>query len=315
MEPLISVIVPIYKVEPYLKECVDSILNQTYRNLEVILVDDGSPDNCGAICDSYAAQDSRVKVIHQENGGLSSARNAGLSVASGEYITFVDSDDALVTDAMEYMLHLAEKEGADIVIGNDLRFEDDLPTVRECEVNIILRNKEEAMAEFFQNGCAAWGRLYRREIHEGIAFPVGEINEDEAIVLKLLERCRKTVKTTATVYYYRCRPESITTTSFHAKKLIWVRHCLDNLNYIEAHHPDLVPDAAARYYESLLWALRELSILGQNMDEEWHQLRRELRSMLSRSQNRNIIRALLLAYFPRKWLNNLFHLRMKLHCV
>ena len=112
MEPLISVIVPVYKVETYLHQCVDSILNQTYRNLEVILVDDGSPDGCPAICDEYAAMDNRVKVIHKKNGGLSDARNAGMAISRGEFLNFVDSDDVLPVDALENMLRLVLIEQA-----------------------------------------------------------------------------------------------------------------------------------------------------------------------------------------------------------
>ena len=106
-EPKISVIVPVYKVEPYLRKCLDSIVGQTYQNLEIILVDDGSPDGCGAICDEYAAQDKRVRVIHKANGGVSSARNAGLTAATGEWIGWVDSDDWIEPDMYERMLELA----------------------------------------------------------------------------------------------------------------------------------------------------------------------------------------------------------------
>ena len=115
-EPKISVIVPVYKVEPYLRKCLDSIVNQTYRNLEIILVDDGSPDNCGAICDEYAAGDGRIRVIHQENGGVSSARNAGLSAVTGEWVGWVDSDDWIEPDMYEYLLKNALEQNADIAV-------------------------------------------------------------------------------------------------------------------------------------------------------------------------------------------------------
>ena len=115
-EPKISVIVPVYKVEPYLRKCLDSIINQTYRNLQIILVDDGSPDNCGAICDEYASKDSRIEVIHQENGGVSAARNAGLKLAAGDYIGWVDSDDWIEPDMYAYMLENMQKYEADIAV-------------------------------------------------------------------------------------------------------------------------------------------------------------------------------------------------------
>ena len=219
MEPLISVIVPVYKVETYLHQCVDSILNQTYRNLEVILVDDGSPDGCPAICDEYAAMDNRVKVIHKKNGGLSDARNAGMAISRGEFLNFVDSDDVLPVDALENMLRLVLIEQADIVIGNHVRFEEIPPEAEGLTYDYQVMNRTEAMIDFFHNGCASWARLYRREIHEGLLFPVGEINEDEAIVLHLLDRCTRIVKSRRVVYFYRCRNESITTSSFSKRSL------------------------------------------------------------------------------------------------
>lgn len=281
MEPLISVIVPVYKVEQYLAKCVDSILNQTYRNLEVILVDDGSPDHCGEICDTYAGKDSRVKVIHQQNGGLSSARNAGMAVATGEYVSFVDSDDILVADGLEHMLTLAEKEQADLVIGDHIRFEDALPSVSEDGIKTSVRSRTEAMEEFFRNGCAAWARLYRREIHDGIKFPAGEINEDEAIVLQLLDRCRRIAYTDRIVYFYRSRIESITTSSFSTRKLIWVKHCRDNLAFIRDHYPDLEYYATGRYQDSIVWLLREICLQKDGYESEWESLRTELVSEFS----------------------------------
>ena len=116
-QPLVSIIVPIYKVEPYLRRCLDSIVNQSYTNLEIILVDDGSPDNCPQICDEYASKDNRIKVIHKKNGGLSDARNAGLDICKGEYISFVDSDDWVDEKYIETLLDLAIKENVDIAIG------------------------------------------------------------------------------------------------------------------------------------------------------------------------------------------------------
>ena len=115
LQPLISVIVPCYNVEEYLPKCIESILNQTYRNLEILLVDDGSPDNCGRICDEYAAKDSRIRIIHKKNGGLSDARNAALDVMTGEYVTFIDSDDYVSDDYVEYLYKIIKESGVKIV--------------------------------------------------------------------------------------------------------------------------------------------------------------------------------------------------------
>lgn len=255
--PLISVIVPVYKVEPYLHRCVDSILSQTYTNLEIILVDDGSPDNCPTICDEYAKTDKRVKVIHKENGGLSDARNVGMAAASGEYLMFVDSDDWLENNAVETLSGLSQKYDAQIVIGGMQRIEDGTDRIIKSDADgsskeIVMSNIQ-AMEDFFENGCAAWARLYRKEIHDKILFPAGEINEDEAIVLKLLERCKSIVRTNQVIYNYRCRPESITTSEFSEKKLAWYLHCKDNLEWVKEHHPELEPYAAKRLCGSILY--------------------------------------------------------------
>ena len=277
-KPLISVIVPIYNVEQYLRECVDSIRNQTYRNLEIILVDDGSPDGCPAICDEYAEKDSRIKVIHKKNGGLSDARNEGMKVCRGEYLMFVDSDDLIPADAMEHLFHVMEETGAELSVGGHCRMYEGKEPEGICRKGTVrVLDKEMAMQDFFQNGCAAWARLYKRSVHEGIQFPVGEINEDEAIVLFILERCTRVAFSSQTVYGYRCREESITTASFHKKKLAWVKHCYSNLLYIDKRHLKLKKYAAERYRSSLLWALDQIACSKENYHAEAEKIIKELK--------------------------------------
>lgn len=279
---LISVIVPIYKVESYLHRCVDSILEQTYQNLEIILVDDGSPDNCPSICDEYAEKDSRVKVIHKKNGGLSDARNAGMLVATGEYLMFVDSDDWLEKGAIILLYQLLVEYNAQIAIGGMQRVEDQSNIILQSEFcgkkNIENMTKTQAMKAFFQNGCAAWGRLYHRSVHSGIKFPVGEINEDEAIVLPLLARCSVIVHTNEIVYNYRYRAESITTSAFSPKKLAWYQHCLDNFRWIQQYYPELTAFAEKRLCSSILWTLREIALSSQEFDEIVDSLQQDIRS-------------------------------------
>lgn len=275
---VISVIIPVYNVEPYLSDCIDSILTQTYSELEVILVDDGSPDNCGAICDEYAKKDARVRVIHKENGGLSDARNAGLAVCSGEYLTFVDSDDLLLPDAVEVLYELALEYDASLVIGGHVRFEGEpqRDTGSDCG-EVIVMNSTEAMKDTLENGCASWARLYRAEVHKDLLFPKGEINEDEAIVLRLLEAVESVVKTERKVYLYRCRHSSITTSAFSIQKLAWYRHCKANLEWIRTHHPELTSYAAARYRSSITWSLTEIALSDGEYEGEVEELLKELR--------------------------------------
>jgi glycosyltransferase involved in cell wall biosynthesis len=266
-EPLISVIVPVYKVEPYIARCVDSILSQTYTNLEIILVDDGSPDNCGAICDEYMRKDDRVTVIHKENGGLSDARNVGLTTMNGEFMTFVDSDDWLPTESIECLLRLIQAYGAQLAIGSSDRQDDNgnsVPSVDNVYRGTAVLNKKEAMADMLQHGCSAWARLYHRSIHEGILYPKGEINEDEAIVLRILDRCERVVVTEQVVYHYRCRVNSITTNAFSKEKLIWHDHCAKNLRWIREHQPELTEIGTMRYRDSLLWSISEIAKLDDD---------------------------------------------------
>ena len=264
MQPLISVIVPIYKVESYLHQCVDSILSQTHSNLEIILVDDGSPDRCGAICDEYAAKDPRVKSIHKENGGLSDARNAGLDIATGDFYYFVDSDDMLPAHSVSTMLDLAIKHKSDLVIGGFERFRDDTGEIffsTDADgVKTHVYTQEEAVKDFYRDGCQAWAVLYKRAVHENIRFPKGEINEDEAIIFKILENCSTVVVTNRVVYSYRNRENSITTTSFSEKKFVWYHHCVANLHWIQTHYPQYEAFALHRVCASLLWSAREIAL-------------------------------------------------------
>lgn len=280
--PLVSVVVPVYNVEPYLCRCVDSILDQTYQNLEIILVDDGSPDNCPAICDEYVKKDARIKVIHKVNGGLSDARNVGMTAANGDFLMFVDSDDWLEKSAVECLYQLLLSSNAQIAIGGMQRVEDQTNRILKSDFdgtkNIVSMTNSQAMEEFFRNGCAAWGRLYRRNIHSGIEFPVGEINEDEAIVLLLLDRCNIVVQTNEVVYNYRCRAESITTSTFSEKKLAWYRHCQDNLRWVQPHHPELTALAEKRLCSSILWTLREIALSPRNFNEIVCSLQHDIRS-------------------------------------
>ena len=262
-EPLISVIVPIYNVEKYLKQCVDSIINQTYHNLEIILVDDGSPDNCGAICDEYAKTDNRIRVIHKPNGGLSDARNAGIKTMHGEYLMFVDSDDYITEDCIAYLYDISVRFSADLVIGGFEKFENETKCLiyttaatNECVEKL---NNREAMKNTLINGCAAWARLYKADVHHNIMFPVGEINEDEAIVLSLLEKCQIVVNTNKVIYKYRYRSQSITSTRWDRNKLDWCNHCKANLEFISEKYPDLIIYAKQRYCSSVIWALNNMT--------------------------------------------------------
>ncbi|MEE1239491.1 MAG: glycosyltransferase [Acutalibacteraceae bacterium] len=214
-KPLISVIVPVYKVEQYLERCIRSIISQTYQNLEIILVDDGSPDKCGEICEAFAQNDSRIRVYHKENGGLSYARNFGAERACGEYITFIDSDDYIAPNYIEYLLTLLKKYNADISAccmtetyedTADYRRNDEIPNER------ILVGKE-ACRELFGNLYSvlvtACGKLYKSNIVKKYPFPVGKIHEDEATTCKYYYEADRVAVGNKCLYAYYQNPESI----------------------------------------------------------------------------------------------------------
>ena len=217
--PQISVIVPVYKVEPYLHKCVDSILVQTFTDFELILIDDGSPDNCGNICDEYAEKDSRVKVIHQKNGGLSAARNAGLdwvfANSSSEWIAFVDSDDYVAENYLELLYEAATENNADLAMCGFKRVDD---KDKEIEGSIYFADSVANKVESFQLiadypwTVVAWGKLYKRELFDNIRYPIGKISEDEFVIHKILCKTEKVALNSNQSYYYVDRKESLTNT-------------------------------------------------------------------------------------------------------
>lgn len=232
---LISVIVPVYKVEAYLPDCVDSILAQSYTDFELILVDDGSPDRCGEMCDEYAEKDPRVRVIHQENGGLSAARNTGMDAAKGEYITFVDSDDLIAPEYLEALYTGLVESGADIACCQSREFEDAFPP--EVENSTLLdgyprtMSGQDAVLCIYNGisgvGISACGKLYSKELLCGHRFPAGKIHEDQAFVPVVLCETEKVVSVGRRNYYYRIRPGSIMQTAFSAKRF-------DNVDAIDS---------------------------------------------------------------------------------
>lgn len=211
MSTLISIIVPVYKTEPYLRKCLNSIVRQTYENLEIIIVDDGSPDNCGKICDEYAALDSRIKVIHQRNGGLSAARNTGLKIASGAYIGFTDSDDWIDADMFETLYNGAQEHGADISICGFYSVRNN-KYEEVKEEHTVLYGREDAMHHLILDQAFTnqiWNKLFKRELFEGIYFPDGRTFEDIGTTYKLVEKADRIVFLNSCKYYYLRRKDGL----------------------------------------------------------------------------------------------------------
>lgn len=219
----VSVIVPVYNVEDYLEECIDSILGQTYSNLEIILVDDESPDNCGQICDNYAKKDNRIKVIHKENGGLSDARNIGIENSTGKYITFIDSDDFVNERYIEILYNQLINTQSDIAICSYLRLNNNLDNIN-VEINEpeVLTRQETLLRLYGNNRISyviACAKLYKIELFKNIRFPKGKINEDEYIAYKLYEESNLISYNSSKLYYYRTTTDSIMNRKISIKRL------------------------------------------------------------------------------------------------
>lgn len=240
---LISIIVPVYNVEKYLKRCTQSILNQTYKSLELILINDGSTDSCPQICDELAEQDSRIRVIHQKNAGLAAARNAGIEAALGEYIGFVDSDDYVSKDMYQELLTALEENDADMSVCNfkyvgeretdfydntNLPIQDDVLTGME----VITKKLESDKNWYWVIAC---NKLYKRRLYSDIRYPVGKLHEDEFVIHKLLLKCDIVAAVSKMLYFYLQRDSGITGSTYNIRRLDSAEAHFDRANFFLAH--------------------------------------------------------------------------------
>lgn len=251
MEDLISVIIPVYKVEEYLEKCVESIRNQTYTNLEILLVDDGSPDHCGNMCDEYAKQDERIKVIHKENGGLSDARNAGIEVAKGEYIAFVDSDDFVSLDYIEYMYKMLIEGKAKLAICGVKEIWKHTTIEKEPYAEAKILTPKETFENFlFAKGIeiCAYAKLYHKDLWKEHRFPKGKVYEDTAIMYHIIEEAKTIVYGEKDCYYYIARVGSISKQpGFNKNEEDYIKHTDKMLTFLKGNYPEL-EEAINRFY-------------------------------------------------------------------
>ena len=264
-EILLSIIVPVYNVEKYLKECVASLLHQTLKQYEIILVDDGSTDSSGRICDRYASKDSHIRVVHKENGGLSSARNAGLDVAKGRYIGFVDSDDYILPDMYEKLIAELEFTHAEIAICSYFVFTE----FKEIKKYVYPKKKykkyayttAETLKNFFLRNISesVWDKVYAAELWKDRRFVEGEINEDTNVVYELLKTSSKTVFLDLKMYGYRQRKGSITKSGYSSKFKVVEKHLEELERSVAREYPELmiyVKQFMSIHYYCLLNAIR-----------------------------------------------------------
>lgn len=265
-EPLISVIVPVYNVEKYVGTCVDSILAQTYTKLEVLLVDDGSTDSSGVLCDEYARKDMRVRVIHKENGGLSDARNTGMKTAQGTYFAFVDSDDSIAEDYIAYLYGMIEKHHAQIAVCGYQKVYHSNENRKNiiCDLTEKVYSTEEGLRQLlYQRGMitSAWGRLFDASLflHTDAAglpssmkiqFPVGKLHEDVAVMYRLFGAADTIVCGGEVKYYYLQRADSIVNQQFDRRRMDYIAFTGECIQFMEDCYPNLRRAAVSRHFSA-----------------------------------------------------------------
>lgn len=258
-QPLISVIVPIYNVEEYLDRCVESIVNQTYKNLEIILVDDGSPDNCPKMCDSWSEKDNRIKVVHKENGGLSDARNAGMPFATGEIISFIDSDDWIELDMFERMLSRMQKDNSDMVSCGVKWVEEDGSLIRDVTSENEVLDTMIAMKELLNDRKLkqhVWNKIYKYDLIKDIPFEKGKYHEDVFWSYQIVGRAKKVSVVKESFYNYVQRSNSIMGEGFSAKRLDALDANKLRCEYMKEHLPELYDNALYVYIGSCHYQLQ-----------------------------------------------------------
>ena len=266
MEPLISIVVPVYNVEKYLRTCIQSIINQTYHNLEIILVDDGSTDKSGQICDEYSLHDARINVIHKANGGLSDARNVAIDCAKGELLTFVDGDDFLTRTAIDSMYKASIMSGAQIVcclfkFAYEGKHTDFNETYDESKLSVY--ECADALKKMLHQSevlASAWAKLYKAELFNGIRYPKGELYEDLGTTYKLFCAADKTALIRIDGYGYFVRSGSIQQSKFAKSKMAELRFAKEQKEYIDARFPKLELATTDRLVSScfhILFAIME----------------------------------------------------------
>ena len=260
---MVTVIVPIYNQKRFLNRCIDSIIEQTYKDIEILLVDDGSTDGSDEICEQYKVRDSRVKVIHKPNGGLSSARNIALEDAEGDYITFVDSDDYLANDYVEKSINLCEVNLADISIMNMKYIPENMneEISDEIETNVIILSPEQAIeCSLYQIlfSCCAPGKLYKKHIFEHIRFPLGKLSEDLAVCHNALACANKIVYSDKIGYYYRQQEKSIMHV-FNPQRMDALQWALEIEEFCALNYPDILTAAKCRTFNVAVHLLLDIS--------------------------------------------------------
>lgn len=253
---MISVIVPVYNVEKYLNRCVDSILKQTYQDIEIILVDDGSTDSSGTICDEYKKLDSRIKAVHINNSGAAKARNVGLDMVNGDYISFIDSDDWILPNFLENLFNLCNENNCDIAKCETIDVKNENFQIENVEKNVVVYSQREIINEIYRNqklyNVAVMNKLYKKHIFSKLRFKEGIINEDEEILCKIILNSNKIAVTNEILYCYFLSNNSVTRSKFRKKNLDILIAFESRLNLLEkTQYIDVLKQAQADYMRNI----------------------------------------------------------------
>ena len=271
MDEKISVIVPVYNVEQYLERCVDSIINQTYKNLEIILVNDGSTDNSGQLCDELAKKDDRIRVIHKKNGGLSDARNVGIDEAEAELVGFIDSDDYIDEDMYEVLINNLKAANADLSMCGHYDVYNNVPESQVSDKKTWELSPQEAIKMVMEAkilSVTAVNKLYKKSLFSELKFEIEKIAEDAFIMIKLLDKCNKIVATNEKKYYYVHRENSITTQKFSLKFLNVIEAYEQNKEIIIKKYPELKEVAQMRMNWAYFYVLDRLLLDKEYNDKK-----------------------------------------------
>lgn len=262
MNDLISVIVPVYNVNKYIRKCVDSIIEQTYTNLEIILVDDGSTDGAEIICDEYSKNDKRIKVIHKPNGGLSEARNVGIDIANGKYISFIDSDDYVENNYIELLYKSIKKNDADISVSSYMQVYNDGKKIDKSTGRVACLDSETSLYKMLYNdeiGISAWAKLYKIELFKQIRYPKGKLFEDVSTTYKLFDIAEKISVCSEPTYNYMIRNNSITNKNFEPQKMDLIELTQMMCEDIKSKYPKLENACDRRLMYAHLAMLSEIA--------------------------------------------------------
>ena len=285
--PRISVVVPVYKVESYLRRCVDSILRQSFTDFELILVDDGSPDNCPAICDEYVVKDGRVHVIHQENGGLSAARNAGIdycfSNSDSEWISFVDSDDWVHCDYLKTLIDLAQEYGVSISVCGYIKRDTYCLDDPLKDKKPLMLESNQAYADYYSFCMPAYCKIYRKALFAELRFPPGKLHEDAFITHLLIFTAERVAISEEKLYYYFSNPESITRAEWTEKRLDEIEAHEKRLAFLQDKNcPDAYKREVQAYLYTLLYHIKSVESISDLSPEYSRMLIKKLRKDILR---------------------------------